>query len=266
MGRRKKAVTEEMRQERARVSRRECDSRAAGWHNIMLAMLQLLGHTLVVQKPSKLRPRATLPRVPCVVVARGGETVYDMHRNVGLFNTQVDIGQKRESMRKGFHVAEKSVVFNVLVDELEAASGASGGQVSVTRSSRQPSRGSAVRRGDSRPRLERIEFFGHVVTADNVVACGRRVYEFCCLEYAGVAKARDVAMVPIPPSLWGVPRVRVCGAGVSATDDAMSDCACNDERQSNCNCKRYDDTIALDLFSHDGDCENDGVVTGGGCN
>ena len=266
MGRRKKAVTEEMRQERARVSRRECDSRAAGWHNIMLAMLQLLGHTLVVQKPSKLRPRATLPRVPCVVVARGGETVYDMHRNVGLFNTQVDIGQKRESMRKGFHVAEKSVVFNVLVDELEAASGASGGQVSVTRSSRQPSRGSAVRRGDSRPRLERIEFFGHVVTADNVVACGRRVYEFCCLEYAGVAKARDVAMVPIPPSLWDVPRPCVWCAGVSATPDALNVYSDNNGRDSSCNSEHCDSVIVFDGFSHDRDCENDGVVTSGGCN
>ena len=135
----------------------------------------------------------------------------------------------------------------------------------VVRSSRLPSRASSARRGESRPRLERIEFFGHVVTSDNVVACGRRVYDFCCREYACVAKARDVAMVPFPPFLWGVPLATDCTPDVAGTPEMMGFCVRAESYVSRCN-GVCDDDIALDGLSCDRECDNDGVVTCSGCN
>ena len=259
MGHGKPAISDDARHARARANRRECDSRAAAWHNVLIVMLHAIGYALVVQKPSKLRPRATLPRVPCVRIARRGETVYDMHRNVGLFNTQVETGQKSEGMRKDFHTNEKSVVFNVLLEELEAACSTPfvGGRVRVTRSPRQPSRDA---RGETRHRVERVDFFGHVLTNDNVVACGRLVYEFCCREFKWTTKETDVAMVRFPLELWGTPRAVNAPATVPATPEATSDSA----RDAAGCCGVFDGRIVLDGVSLDSDY--DGVVTCACCN
>lgn len=262
MGRGKPALSDDARHARARANRRECDSRAAAWHNVLVAMLDALGYALVVQKPSKLRPRATLPRVPCVRVTRRGETVYDMHRNVGRFNEHVVRGEASELARKGFHANEKSVVFNVLVEELEAACAAPGvcGAVAVRRSARQPARDGHGRRCEARHRVERVDFFGHVLTNDNVVACGRRVYEFCCREFRGTPKETDVAMARFPLDLWGAPCSVGTPAGVAATPDAASD----DALAGAVLCSVFDGRIALDGVSVES--EYDGVVTGAGCN
>ena len=262
MGRKKPALSDDARHERARANRRECDSRAAAWHNVLIAMLDALGYALVVQKPSKLRPRATLPRVPCVRVTRGGETVYDMHQNVGLFNMQVGAGQKSEGMRKGFHANEKSVVFNILLAELEAASTApcACGAVAVRRSARQPARDARGLWSEARHRVERVDFFGHVLTNDNVVACGRLVYEFCCREFKWTTKETDVAMVRFPLELWGTPRAVNAPATVPATPEATSDSA----RDAAGCCGVFDGRIVLDGVSLDSDY--DGVVTCACCN
>ena len=262
MGRGKRAASDDERHARARASRRECDSRAAAWHNVLVVMLHALGYALVVRKPSKLRPRTTLPRVPCVRVSRGGEVVYDMHRNVGAFNAQVGAGQKSEGMRKGFNANEKSVVFNALLAELEAACAAPrlAGAVGVVRSARQPSRDG--RSGEARHRVERVDFFGSIITNGNVIECGRRVYEFCCRAFRATTKETDVAMVRFPLELWGTPTPAVAAA-VPTTPDAVSD---DNASADDAGCVRgfFDGCAVLGGLSRASDY--DGVVTGAGCN
>ena len=181
--------------ERARKNRRACDSRAAAWHNVLLVLAQRLGYTLVVRKPSKLRPRKTLPRVPCVRVVENGTVHYDMTQSVCDFNAR-DGGATTVRKRKEFLISEKNVAFNVLLGLVEGrlkALDPAWGVVTIG----QPLRRVAPQRAQKR-RLESLTAYGMTFTNENVVDYGWRVFWYFCDVYKCETKDRDLPMAEFP--------------------------------------------------------------------
>ena len=188
------------KKERGRENRRRCDSRAAAWHNVFMFLVSWLGYDVVAQKPAKLKPKATLPRVPCSRISYHGHDFYNAHNSRMLFDQQAGAGSVPRDP-KDFLIQEKSRAFNAALERIEEASKGNSA-IRVIFSKRRQSKGSEKKRREMKPRLDAIRFGGIVFTKENVVDYGKAVYAWCCQVYAPWCKEVDVMLVPFPINWW----------------------------------------------------------------
>ena len=189
------------KQERGLENRRRCDSRAAAWHNVLMFLVSWLGYDVVAQKPAKLKPKATLPRVPCSRISYKGYTFYNAHNNKEWFDQQAGAGPMSRDA-KDFLIQEKSRAFNAALERIEAASKVNPTTIQVDYSKYRQSKGTEKKRRETKPRLDAIRFGGIVFTKENVVDYGKAVYAWCCQVYAPWCKEVDVMLVPFPINWW----------------------------------------------------------------
>ena len=192
------------KREKGRENRRRCDSRAAAWYNVLVVLVGWLGYHVVVQKPSKLNPKAVLPRVPCVLISYNDNVFYDLHWNRERFDQQADMGTKSRDPTKDFLIQEKSHAFNAALARVDEASKLNE-NIRIEYSKYHQSRGTPKKRRELKPRVAAIHFFGLVFTTENIIGYGNYVYAWCCRVYEQNRKDVDLALVPFPIEWWYAP-------------------------------------------------------------
>ena len=190
------------RKERSLENRRRCDCRAAAWHNVLLFLVSWLGYDVVAQKPAKLKPKATLPRVPCSRISYQGHDFYSARDNKARFDHRAGGSVTRDA--KDFLIQEKSRAFNAALERVVEA-GKGNPAIRVDFSTHRQSEGTEKKRREMKPRVDAIRFGGLVFTKDNVVGYGQDVYAWCCRVYARECKEVDVVLVPFPAEWWLAP-------------------------------------------------------------
>ena len=193
------------KKEQARTNRQICDSRAAAWHNILIVLVKCLGCDVVVQKPSKLRPKTVLPRVPCTKISRSGVVFYDLHENRASFDREVNSGVTPVGAIKDFHIQEKSRAFNAALDIVTRAS-TTYGDVRVCFSQYNQPMETEKKRREAKPRIDLIYFGGIVFDKENIIAYGSCVYAWSCNMFKNERKEVDLELMPFPIELW-YPRI-----------------------------------------------------------
>lgn len=180
------------KREQDKINRIICDNRAAGWNNVLIAILNQLGFNIVVQKPQKPNSKR-MPCVPCVMISHGDVVYYDRHANRALFESENGHIPSDDHACRDFNIQEKSRVFNVAIGLLESLSHE---HIRVNYAQYHPSPGSPKRRKEAKPRIDSIRFGKTVFTKDNIIDSGRLVCNWFCKALEMECKEVDFVLKP----------------------------------------------------------------------